>query len=329
MWVGGMRRREFITLLGGAALGWPLAARAQQVKIWRIGMLETIAPERNAANLAALRQGLRELGYVEGQNYVLEHRSADGRAERFPSLAAELVRARVDLIITRGTPAVQAAKAATSTIPIVMAAVGEALVVVESLAHPGGNVTGLSAFTTELAGKRVELVKEVLPGTARIALFHNMSNPVAPPQWEQTRMAARQLGIEVELLDVRSRDEVDRAIEAAAGKRIDALLVGNDSVTQENRSLIADLAARNHLPTVYGAREFVEAGGLMSYAASYAQLYFRAARLVDKIFKGAKAGDLPVEQPTKFELVINLKAATAIGLTIPESFLVRADEVIE
>jgi putative ABC transport system substrate-binding protein len=324
-----MRRREFITLFSGTAVGWPLAARAQQVKVRRIGMLETIAPDLNAANLAALQQGLRLLGYVEGQNYVLDYRSADGQAERFPNLAEELVRARVDIIVTRGTPAAQAAKAATSTIPIVMAAIGEALGVVESLAHPGGNITGLSAFTTELAGKRVEFVKDVLPGTARVALFHNMGNPVAPPQWEQTQIAARQLGIATELLDVRSRDQVGRAIETAAGKRINALLVGNDSVTQENRSLIADLAARNHLPTFYGSREFVEAGGLMSYAVSYLLLYFRAARLVDKIFKGAKAGDLPVDQPTKFELVINLKAAKAIGLTIPESFLARADEVIE
>jgi len=327
-----MNRRAFITLLGGAAascISWPLAAREQQGKVWRIGMLETIPTELNAANLAALRQGLHELGYVEGQNYVLEYRSADGQAERFPSLAAQLVRARVDLIVTRGTPAARAAKEATSTIPIVMAAVGEALGVVERLARPGGNVTGLSAFTTELAGKRVEFAKELLPGMARVAFVHNMSNPVAPPQWEQTRIAARQLAIEAELLDVRNGDEIGRAIEAAVSKRIDALLVGNDSVTQENRALIADLAARKRLPTVYGSKEFVEAGGLISYAVSYQQLYYRAARFVDKILKGAKAGDLPVEQPTKFELVINLKAAKAIGLTISESFLARADEVIE
>lgn len=292
-------------------------------------MLETIPTGLNASNLVALRQGLRELGYIEGQHYVLEYRSSDGQAERFPSLAAELVRARVDLIVTRGTPAARAAKEASSTIPIVMAAVGEALGVVESLARPGGNVTGLSAFTTELAGKRMEFAKELLPGTVRVGFFHNMSNPVAPPQWEQTQIAARQLGIEAELLDVRNGGEVGRAIEAAVSKGIDALLVGNDGVTQENRFLIVDLAARKRLPTVYGSKEFVEAGGLISYAVSYQQLYFRAARFVDKIFKGAKAGDLPVEQPTKFELVINLKAAKAIGLTISESFLARADEVIE
>ena len=210
-----------------------------------------------------------------------------------------------------------------------MAAVGEVLGVVESRARPGANVTGLSAFTTELAGKRVEFAKKLLPGTMRVGFFHNLSNPVAPAQWEQTRIAARQLGIEAELLDVRNGDEVGRAIDAAVSKRIDALLVGNDSVTQENRSLIADLAARKHLPTIYGSKEFVEAGGLISYAVDYRQLYFRAARFVDKIFKGAKAGDLPVEQPTRFELVINLRAAKAIGLTISEAFLARADEVIE
>ena len=323
-----MRRREFITLLGGAA-AWPVAAWTQQPRVWRVGMLETVSRDLNTINLSALRQGLQELGYVEGVNYVLEYRSADGQAERFPSLAAELVRAQVDLIVTRGTPAARAAKEATPTIPIVMAAVGEALGVVESPARPGGNVTGLSAFTTELAGKRVELAKELLPGLARLAFLHNMSNPVAPPQWEQTQTAARQFVIKAELLDVRTGDDIGRALDTAAGERIGALLIGNDGVTQEHRSLIAELAARNRLPTLYGAKEFVESGGLISYAVSYQQLYFRAARFVDRVLKGTKPGDLPVEQPTKFELVVNLKAAKAIGLSISDSFLARADEVIE
>jgi putative tryptophan/tyrosine transport system substrate-binding protein len=324
-----MKRREFIAGLG-SAVAWPLAGGAQQPeKLWQIGMLETIPPELNRPNLDALRRGLQELGYVEGRNYILEYRSADGQAEQFPRLAAELVQSRVDLIITRGTPAAQAAKAATSTIPIVMAAVGEALGVVESLAHPGGNVTGMSAYTTGLAAKRVELLKELLPDTARVAYLHNMSNPVARPQWEQTEIAAHLLGIIPELYDIRSRDDVSRAIEAAIPKRVDALFVGNDSITQENRSMIAEIAARNHLPTIYGAREFVEAGGLMSYSVSYPQLYYGGARLVDKIFHGTKAGDLPVEQPTTFNLVINLKTAKVLELKIPESFLLRADEVIE
>jgi putative ABC transport system substrate-binding protein len=323
-----LRRREFITFLSGAA-AWPLVARAQQGKVWRIGVLETVPPELNTANLVALRQGLRALGYVEGQNYVLEYRSADGQAGRFSTLAADLVGSRVDIIVTRGTPAVGAAKEATSTIPIVMAAIGEALGVVESLAHPGGNVTGLSALTTELAGKRVELVKEVLPGTVRVALFHNMSNPVASPQWEQTRTAARRLAIEAELLDVRTGEDVGRAMEAAVSRKIDALIVGNDGVTQEYRFLITNLAVRNHLPTVFGAKDFVDAGGLMTYGVSYPDLYRRAATFVDKILKGAKPSQLPVEQPTKFELIINLKTAKILGLTVPQSLLSRADEVIE
>jgi putative ABC transport system substrate-binding protein len=292
-------------------------------------MLETIPPELNRPNLDALRRGLQELGHIEGRNYILEYRSADGQPGQFPRLAAELVQIRVDVIITRGTPAAQAAKAATSTIPIVMAAVGEALGVVESLAHPGGNVTGMSAYTTGLAAKRVELLKELLPRTAHVAYLHNMSNPVARPQWEQTEIAARMLGIIPELYDVRSREDVSHAFDATIPKRIDAVVVGNDSITQENRSLIANLAARDRLPTVYGAREFVEAGGLMSYSVNYPQLYYGCARLVDKIFHGTKAGDLPVEQPTTFNLVINSKTANTLGLTIRESFLLRADEVIE
>jgi putative tryptophan/tyrosine transport system substrate-binding protein len=324
-----VKRRAFIAALGGAA-AWPLVARAQQPKRrWRIGMLETIPPELNKPNLDALRRGLQELGYVEDRDYVLEYRSADGQAELFPRLAAELVQSQVDIIITRGTPAARAAKNATSTIPIVMAAVGEALGVVESLAHPGGNVTGMSAYTTGLAAKRVELLKQLLPETARIAYLHNMSNPVAPLQWEQTELAAHQLGIDPELYDIRSRDDVSRAIETATAKKIQTLFVGNDSVTQENRSLIAELAAHDRLPTVYGAREFVEAGGLMSYSVSYPQLYYESARLVDKILRGAKPGDLPVAQPTTFSLVINLKTAKGLGLTLSESFLLRADEVIE
>jgi putative tryptophan/tyrosine transport system substrate-binding protein len=329
MFIHLMNRRALIAAVGGAA-AWPVVARAQKPKRrWRIGMLETIPPELNKPNLDALRRGLQELGYVESRDYVLEYRSADGQVGLFPRLAAELVQSQVDIIVTRGTPAAQAAKSATSTIPIVMAAVGEALGVVERLAHPGGNVTGMSAFTTTLAAKRVELLKQLLPDTARIAYLHNMSNPVALPQWEQTEAAALQLGIDPELYDIRSRDDISRAIATASAKKIEALFVGNDSVTQENRSLIAELAIHDRLPTVYGAREFVEAGGLMSYSVSYPQLYYESARLVDKILQGTKAGDLPVAQPTTFSLVINLKTAKVLGLAVTESFLLRADEVIE
>jgi putative ABC transport system substrate-binding protein len=327
-----MRRREFITLLGGAAVAWPLAARAQQAgKVYRIGILETIPASQNAANLDALRKGLRELGYIEGQNLSIEYSSADGFAERFPELAGELVRLKVDLIVTRGTPAAQAAKNATAAIPVVMAAIGEPLGVgvVAGLARPSGNVTGLSSFTTELAGKRVELVKEMMPGISGVGLLHNMGSPVVPPQWEETQATARTLGLTAELLDVRSEQDVRAAFDAALRLRVGALLVGIDGLIQSNSQIIVDLAARHRLPAVYSSTEFVAAGGLMTYGISYPDLYFRAASFVDRIFKGAKPGDLPVQQPTKFELVINLKTAKALGLEVPPGLSARADEVVE
>jgi putative tryptophan/tyrosine transport system substrate-binding protein len=324
-----MQRRDFLGVLGGAA-AWPFAARAQQpTKTYRIGMLETISPALNTAELEAFRKGLRELGYVEGQTYKIEYRSADGQAERFPELAAELVRLGVDIIVARGTPATIAAKNATGTIPVIMASVGEPLLIVDSLARPGGNVTGLSSFVTVMTSKRLGLTRELVPQLSRIGLFHNMSNPVAPPQWEETKTVAQSWGIEAELLDVRSREDIGRAFETAKERRVDALLVGVDGLIQTHRQVIADLAAQNRLPAVYSGREFIEAGGLLSYAVSYPDLYRRATTYVDKIFKGAKPGDLPVEQPTKFELIINLKTAKALGLTVPPSLLASADEVIE
>ena len=326
-----MRRREFMTLFGGAAAS-SLAARAQQPgKTWRIGVLETVSPDLNAKNIEALKRGLRDLGYVENQNYVLEYRSADGDGERFPAFADELVRLRVDLIVTRGTPAARAAKSATESIPVVMAAIGEPLGtgVVASLARPGGNVTGLSGFVTELAGKRVELLKELRPGNTVAAFFSNMTNPVVPPQWEETRKAAQALGIDVSLLDVRNTDDIPVAFETAVARRVEALLFGIEAVVQANRQLIADLAAKHRLLSIYPSREFVEAGGLVAYGVNYPDLYFRSASLIDKIFRGAKPGDLPVEQPTKLEFIINLKAAKAIGLTVPPLLIARADEVIE
>jgi putative ABC transport system substrate-binding protein len=292
-------------------------------------MLEAIPAARNAANLDALRKGLRELGYVEGQNLVIEYRSADGRAERFPDLAAELVRLKVDLIVTRGTPATRAAKNATETIPVVMATMGSPSPIVASFANPGGNITGMTTYSTELIGKRIELLKEMVPRLSRVALLHNMGNPAVPPEWEETKTAARSLDLQTELLDVRSQDGLTRAFERAARQRVDGLLIGADGLTQLYQHTIVDWAARNRLPAAYPARDFVEAGGLLAYAVSYPDLYFRFARFVDKIFKGAKPGDLPIEQPTKFELVINLKTAQALGLTIPQSVLVRADEVIQ
>ena len=324
-----MDRRTFIGRVAGGLFAAPLAARAQQVgKVYRIGILETIPALQNAAKLDALRKGLRDLGYVEGRNLIIEYRSADGRAERFPDLASELVRLKVHLIVTRGTPAAKAAKNATGTIPVVMATMAP-LALVASLAHPGGNITGVTTFSTELTGKRIELLKELVPSLSRVALLHNMGNPVAPPEWEETKTAARSLGLQAELLDVRSQDDLGRAFELAVRQHVDALLIGADGLTQMHQQTIVDLVARNRLPAVYPAREFVEAGGLIAYAVNYPDLYFRFASFVDKIFKGAKPAELPVEQPTKFELVINLKTAKALGLTIPQSVLLRADEVIQ
>jgi putative ABC transport system substrate-binding protein len=324
-----VKRREFITLLGGTA-AWPASTRAQQpTKRYRIGILETISPAINAAHLEAFRNGLKEFGYFEGLTYTIEYRSADGQAERFPELAAELVQLGVDLIVVRGTPAAIAAKKATATIPVVMVSVGDPLLVIDSLARPVGNVTGQSAFVNEMISKRFELIKELVPAMSRIGLLANMSNPVSPPQWEETKTMARTLGIQAELIDVRSPAEVSRAFEIATETRVDALLVAFDGLFQANIRLIADQAERHRLPAIYVGREFIEAGGLMTYGVSFPHLYFRAASYVDKIFKGAKPSELPVEQPTKFELIINLKAAKAIGLEVPPMLLARADEVIE
>jgi putative ABC transport system substrate-binding protein len=325
-----MDRRVFISGITVGLLAAPLAIEAQPAgKVYRIGILETIPAAQNAANLAALRKGLRDLGYVEGRNLIIEYRSADGRAERFPDLASELVRLKVDLIVTRGTPAARAAKNATGTIPVVMATMGDPRAIVASFANPGGNITGVTTFSTELTAKRFELLKELVPNLSRVALLHNMGNPAAPPEWEETKTAARSLGLQAELLDVRSQGDLGRAFELAVRQRVDALVIGADGLTQMHQQTIVDLVTRNRLPAAYPAREFVEAGGLIAYAVNYPDLYFRFASFVDKIFKGAKPGELPVEQPTKFELVINLKTAKALGLTIPPAVLARADEVIE
>src|SRR5216117_1957021 len=324
-----MDRRTFIGRLAGGLLAAPLVVRAQQVgKIYRIGILEPIPAAQNAANLDALRKGLRDLGYVEGRNLVIEYRSADGRAERFPDLASELVRLKVDLIVTRGTPAARAAKNATGTIPVVMATMGDPRAIVASFAHPGGNITGVTTFSTELTAKRIELLRELVPKISRVALLHNMGNPAAPPEWEEIRTAARSLGLQAELLDARSQDDLGRAFELAVRQHVDALVIGADGLIYAHQQTIVDLAARSRLPAAYPAREFVEAGGLIAYAVNYPDLYFRFASFIDKIFKGAKPGELPVEQPAKFQLVINLKTAKALGLTIPQSLLLRADEVI-
>jgi putative ABC transport system substrate-binding protein len=309
-----------------------ITADAQQAgTVYRIGMLETRSTELNAANIDAFRQGLRELGYKEGHNLQIAYRSSDGRDERFPALASELVGLKVDLILTRGTPAALAAKGATGTIPVVMAASGDPVGarIVTSLARPGGNVTGLSSGITESFPKRVELLAELLPGLKRIAAILNMGNPAVPPQWIAVEASARSLGIEALLLDVRRPADLQAAFNAAAQQRAEALVVGLDGVTQANLRSIAELAAKQRLPSIYPAKDYAMLGGLMAYGSSDSHMYHRAAAFVDRIFKGAKPAELPVEQPTKWEFMINLKTAKALGVTIPQSLLLRADQLIE
>ncbi len=326
-----MNRRTFLCGLTLGTLSAPLAAEAQAGKVARIGHLSFGSATPGSRLDEAFRQGLRELGYVEGQNIVIEYRWAEGRAERLPDLAAELVSLKVDIIVAAGTPAPLAAKHATRTIPIVMSSAGDPVGsgLVASLARPGGNVTGLSTFTRELAAKRLQLLKEVVPGVSRVAVLWNAANPYAVLNMRETQAAARTLGVQVQSLEVRGPDDFENALPAAIKGRAGALIVVDDPLTYLYRMRIADFAARNRLPATYGFREFAEAGGLMAFGANLADLYRRAAIYVDKILKGAKPAELPVEQPTKFELIINLKTAKALGLTVPQSVLVRADEIIQ
>jgi putative tryptophan/tyrosine transport system substrate-binding protein len=308
----------------------PRVADAQRAeRVYRIGVLERTSPAINAANFEGFKQGLREHGYVEGKNLVIEYRSADGRDDRFPDLAAELVRSKVDLILTRGTPAALAAKRATETIPVVMTGTGNPVAagIVASLARPGGNVTGISSVSTELDAKRVELLRELVPKTTRLVALYNMGNPAIPPAWKEVETAARALGIQPQLLDVRKVEDLAPAFEEAIKQRADAMLVGLETLTQTNQRLIVELAAKHRLPAVYSSQEF--AGGLVIYGVNYPEHYRRAAAFADKIFKGTRPTDLPVERPTTFELVINTRAARALGLTIPPSLLLRADQVIQ
>jgi ABC-type uncharacterized transport system substrate-binding protein len=329
-----MDRRAFLTALAGSLLTAPLAAGAQQAgKVLRIGFLGGRTPSDMSPFLDAFRQGLRELGWVEGQNIVIDYRFAEGRFDRLPDLAAELVRLKVDIIVAQPVPAAVAAKNATGTIPIVMIS-GSAdpvgLGLIASLARPGGNVTGSSySAGPEIGGKQLELLKETVPKLRRVAILSNPANPSHALAIREVRDAAPSLGVQLQLLEARGPNEFDGAFAAMAKERVGALLVMSDGIFNLHRTRLADLAARSRLPAAYGTRENVEAGGLMSYGPSLRDFYRRAATYVDKILKGATPGDLPVEQPTKFELVINLKTAKALGLTIPPSLLQRADQVIE
>jgi len=324
-----MRRREFIALLGGAA-AWPLASHAQQpAKLPTIGFLGTATPSMWSHWVAAFVQRLREHGWIDGRNIAIEYRWAEGRTERFAEIAAELVRRKVDVIVTSGG-AVVAAKQATSVIPIVfpMAPDPVSSGLVASLARPGGNVTGLSIQSTELATKRLELIREVVPGLRRLAIMGNAGSPAAVLEMRKVQAAARKLGLEVEILEIRRAEDIAPAFESLRD-RADALYIGADSLVGANRIRINTLTLGARLPTIYNSREYVELGGLLSYGPSYPDLFRRAAEFVDKILRGAKPGDIPVEQPTKFELIVNQTTAKALGLKIPEAFLLRADEVIE
>ena len=318
----------------GAGLAWPLASRAQPVvkpppRLFRVGMLETTSPTLNRANYEAFRDGLRDLGYVEGQNLIIDYRSADGRAERFADFVTDLVRLKADVIVARGTPAVLAAKLA-APIPVVMTAVGDpvGLKIVSSLARPGGQVTGLTTLARELTTRRLALLKEIAPRTARVANLLNMSNPAGAAQWKETEAAARALGLQALLLDVRDPQGFASAFDEAGAKRADALMVNLDALIAEHRHAIAEFAAKHRLPAVYPDSEFVLAGGLMSYGVHYPHLYYRAAGYVDRILKGAKPAELPIGQPAKFQLVINQRAARTLGLDLPAPMRQRADRVI-
>jgi ABC-type uncharacterized transport system substrate-binding protein len=311
----------------------PLVSHAQPLaKAPRIGLLLSGAappPGQASPLLDAFRSGLRDLGYIEGQNVVLEYRWSEGRDERLGELAADLVRRNVAVIVAAGTPATQAAKAATGTIPIVMAFVGDPVGsgFVPSLARPGGNVTGLSLLDEDLDGKRIELLKETVPGLRRLAMVWSANDPGMTLAYHRVARAAQTLGLTLQDLGVRDPGEFPRAFEAAGTGRADALIVTSQPFTNRHRAQILDLAAKQRLPAMYTFAGFVDAGGLMAYAPSRADLFRRAAAYVDKILKGTKPGDLPVEQPTQFELVINLKTAKALGLTIPQSILIRAEVI--
>ena len=328
-----MDRRAFIGTLTGGLLAAPLAAAAQPTgKVYRIGYLAAGSATVFQLPVEAFREGLRELGWVEGQNIVIDYRFAGGEFDRLPDLAAELVRLNVNIIVAGATPSSAAAKKATDTIPIVMIAAGDPVGVglIKSLARPGGNVTGLSfSVGMETFGKGLELLKEAVPYARRVAVLSNPANPNQPLAIGSISSVAKSLGVELQLLEARDGNQFGGAFEAMAKEHASALLVVADTIYINNRKRLVDLAAASRLPVAYGYKEHVEAGGLISYGPSLSDLWRRAAIFVDKILRGAKPADLPVEQPTKFELVINLKSAKALGLTIPPTMLARADEVIE
>ena len=327
-----VNRRSFLSALAGSLLAAPLVVEGQPAgKIPRVGYLAANPPSANAERIEAFRQGLLELGYVERKNIIIEWRSAEGIPGHLPALAAELVRLKVDVIVTGGSSTTRAAKDATATIPIVMAQDGDPVGngFVASLARPGGNITGLSSLFSELAGKRLGILKESIPRLSRVAVLGTSANPANALQLRETELAAGVLGVKIHYLDVLDPKDIETAFTAASNAHVDAVLVLVSVVFNSERKQIADLAAKHRLPAMYGQQEFVTVGGLMTYNVSTADLWRRSATYVDRILKGRKPADLPVEQPTKFEFVVNLKAAKQIGLTIPPALLQRADQVIE
>jgi putative tryptophan/tyrosine transport system substrate-binding protein len=325
-----VRRRQFIGLLGGVA-AWPRAARAQQPgKLRTIGFSGQSTRSAESELVAAFTQRLHELGWIENRTVVIEYRWSEGRAERFVQIAAEFVRLNVDVIVTSGTPQVLATKQATSVIPIVFARVGDPVAngIVASLARPGGNVTGMSVQSDELAGKRIEILREVVPSLRRVAILANFDNPFSMLELGEAQAAARTLNVEFDTLEIRRAEDITHAFEAIKG-RAEALYVCPDGLVNANRIRINTLALGARLPTMHGYRDYVEAAGLISYGPNLPDLYRRAADHVDRILRGANPGDIPVEQPIKFDLIINLTTAKALSLTIPESLLLRANELIE
>jgi putative ABC transport system substrate-binding protein len=329
-----MQRREFITLLGGAAVAWPLSARAQQpARMRRIGMLmfSTESDALNNALIAAFRTGLKERGWTEDRNVKLEFRYAGSKLDQLPILAADLVRANVDLIVTGGTESIQAASKASASIPIIMTTIGDPVGagVVASLARPGGNVTGLSLYATELSAKRVELLKEVLPTLTRVAVLWNPNNASVVLKFKEIEAAAKSLNIQVRSLPIREAGDIEKMLQPAELDRAEAVITTEDALQVAHRTSIVDLATQRKIPVALEFNVLARAGALMSYGPSILDLWRRSADYVDKIFKGANPADLPVEQPTRFELVINLKTAKALGFAVPPTMLTRADEVIE
>jgi putative ABC transport system substrate-binding protein len=324
-----MRRRDFIKVIAGSPVVWPLAARAQQPKVWRIGVLAPVPPP--PAMLSAFRDGMRERGYVEGQNLSIDVRCPQGTFEHDPSPVAELINSNVDVIVAWGTPATVAARRATSTIPTVMVTVGDPVGFgfIASLARPGGNITGLTNIAVDLSPKLMELFADLVPGMKRVGVVRNPNNQVATPMFRETEDAVRKLNMQVEVVDAQTSDEFDRAFAQLSAKSVDGVVVLSDPMFIEHNRRIAELSQSARLPTAFQARENVDAGGLFSYGADRNYQFRQAASYVDRILKGEKPAELPVQQPTKVELVINLKTAKALGLKVPQIMQMTADEVIE